>query len=318
MPERHNNFQDLMASIHQQLASPYQVAEPEMLPDSSTGQEREVDLVIRSSIAGYEIIISVECTDSKQPVSVEWVEQMCCKHNDLSTHKLVLISESGYTEAAHAKALALGAELLSLEAAKDVQWTKFVDRHAKLFVAAIDIVAAVVPASPTYASDRSYQGILMQTEFLDPEGQLRETAGEIAHAILSKKQIQAATIGKMDATHCGGWEIHIDMQPGVRMRLPDGSEHAVEELKVIVPMLVRFDLERASFRDGQVAYGTSQTKYGEFLLSILEVEGNAPGAQVRIRGPWGEVQSYDLTGSHNEEAAVASDEAMRAPIGKRP
>jgi hypothetical protein len=108
---------------------------------------------------------------------------------------------------------------------------------------------------------------------------------------------------------------------GVRMRLPDGSERAVEELKVFVlanPMLVRFDLERASFRDGQLAYGTSQTKCGEFLLSILEVEGNAPGAQVRIRGSWGEAQSYDLTGSHNEEAAVASDEAMRALTGKRP
>jgi hypothetical protein len=54
---------------------------------------------------------------------------MCCKHDDLSTDKLVLISKSGYTEAAHAKALALGAELLSPEAAPDVQWTKFVDRH---------------------------------------------------------------------------------------------------------------------------------------------------------------------------------------------
>jgi hypothetical protein len=214
MLKRHNNFQDLMASIHQQLASPYQVAESEMLPDSSTGQEWEVDLVIRSSIAGYEIIISVECTDSKRPVSVEWVEQMCCKHDDLSTDKLVLISKSGYTEAAHAKALALGTDLLSLEAAPDVQWTKFVDRQAKLFIAAIDTVTAVFPASPTYTSDRSYQGIPRHTEVLAPEGHLRAIAGEIAHAILSKEKIQAATVGKMDATHCGGREISIDIQPG--------------------------------------------------------------------------------------------------------
>lgn len=318
MPKRHNIFQDLMASIHQQLDSPNRVTESEMLRDSSTGQEREVDLVIRSSAAGYEIIISVECTDRRRPVTVEWVEQMCCKHNNLPTQKLVLISKSGYTEAAHSKALALRAEPLSLEAARDVQWTRYVDRQANLFLAAIDTVTAVVPSSPTYTSDRSDQGIPMQTEFLDPEGQLRATAGEIAHAILSKQQIQAVTIGKMDATYGGGWEIYISMKSGVRMRLPDGSEHAVDEFKVILianPMLVLFDLERASFRDVQVAYGTSQTKYGEFLLSILEVEGKASGAQVRIRRPWGEIQSYDLTGLHDEETSVASDESMRALIG---
>ena len=317
MPKRHNIFQDLMVSIHQQLAFPCRVAESEMLLDPSSGQAREVDLVIRSNFVGYEIVISVECTDRKRPVSVEWVEQICCKHRDLPTQKLVLISKSGYTAAAHAKALAFGAEPLSLDTARQVNWTKYVDRYSKLFLAAIDIVTVVVPTSPTYIPDDPYRGIPMQTEFLDSEGKFRATAEEIAHAILAKEQILAATISKMNIVHGDGWELGIAMQPGVRMRLPDGTEHGVEEFKVVIlanPLLVRFDLERASFRDAQVAYGASQTTYGDFLLTILETEENMPNAQVRVRRPWGEVQSYDLVGEHSTEPAIASDEAMRALI----
>lgn len=321
MPKRHNIFQDLMASIHQQLASPCQVAESAMLYDSSSGQVREVDLVLRSTLVGYEIVISVECTDRKRPVSVEWVEQMCCKHRDMPTQKLVLISKSGYTAAAHAKALAFGAEPLSLEIARQVDWAKYVNRHSKLFLAAVDAVTVVVPVSPTYTPERPLHGIPMQTEFLAPESTFCATAEEIAYALLAKEQILIATIGKMDVIHGSGWELSVAMQAGVRMRFPDGAEHAVEELKVAVlahPLLVRFDLERASFRDAQVAYGVSPTKYGELLLTILAAEGTTPSAQMRMRRPWGEVQSYDLAGKHSAAPAVASDEVMRALIGKRP
>jgi hypothetical protein len=309
-----------MASIHQQLAFPCRVTESEMLRDPSSGRAREVDLVIRSKVAGFEIIISVECTDRKRPASVEWVEQICCKHRDLPTQKLVLISKSGYTTAARAKALAFGVEPLSLDTAQQVNWTKYVDRHSKLFLASIDIVTVVVPTSPTYIPVSPYHGISMQTVFLDPEGKIRATAEEIAYALLAKEQILAATVSKMNIVHGGGWDICIAMKPRVRMRFPDGSEHEVEELKVSVlanPLLVRFDLERASFRDAQVAYGTSQTKYGNFLLTILEAEGNMPSAQVRIRRPWGEMQSYNLASEHSIEPVGASDEAMRALIGER-
>jgi hypothetical protein len=123
MPKRHNIFQDLMVSIHKQLSSSCQITESEMFSDPSSGQAREVDIVILSRVAlGYEMVISVECTDRKRPVAVGWVEQMCCKHRDLPTHKLVLVSKSGYTKTALLKGRSLGAELLSIEAAKQVDW----------------------------------------------------------------------------------------------------------------------------------------------------------------------------------------------------
>jgi hypothetical protein len=316
MPKRYNIFQDLMASMHKQLASSCRIAESEMFTDPSSGQAREVDLVIRSSAAGYEIVISIECTDRKRLASVEWVEQMCCKHRDLPTHKLVLVSKSGYTQAAILKGRAFGAELLSIEAAKQVDWAKYVNKFSRLFLISIDSVTVVVPVSKTYTASSPYLGIPMKTQFFDSGGEFHATAEEIANAFLSKEQILAA-MSEMDITDRGGWEILIPTKPGVQMHLPDGLEYEIDGLKVVLlanPLVVCFDLERFSFRDVQVAYSSSKTKYGELLLTIVEVEGSKPSAQIRVRRPWGELQSYNLTGGAIEDFPIASDEKMKAII----
>lgn len=320
MPKRHNVFQDLMASIHQQLAAPCRMVESEMLQDAVSGQTREVDLVIRSTIADYELVISVECTDKKRPVSVVWVEQMCAKHRDLPTHKLVLISKSGFSKAAIEKAHVLGAEPSTLEGARQVNWAKYVGRHLRLFFAAIDALTVVIPDSPTFAPDCPHHGIPMKTEFVDPEGMVRATAEEIAHAVLAREQILAATIGKMDVKSSAGWEVIIPMKSGVQMRFPGGSEHSVRQVKIAIlanPLSVSFDLANASFRDAQIAFGTSKTKYGDFLLTMVESEGEKPSGEVRVRRPWGEVQNYPLAGDDDPAPKAASDQAMSALIGFR-
>jgi hypothetical protein len=121
----------------------------------------------------------------------------------------------------------------------------------------------------------------------------------------------------MDINDRGGWEILIPTKPGVKMRLEDGLEYGIEGLKVVLlanPLVVCFDLERFSFRDREVAYGPTQTKYGDFLLTIVESEGIKPSAQIRLRRPWGELQSYNLTGEAIKDFPMASDEEMKAII----
>jgi hypothetical protein len=242
---------------------------------------------------------------------------MCCKHRDLPTHKLVLVSKSGYTKAALLKGRALGAELLSIEAAKQVDWAKYVNRYTRLFLVAVDAVTVVVPVSTTYTASSLYRGIPMKTDFLNSEGKFHATAEEIANTFLSKKQILTATVGKMDITDRGGWEILIPTKPGVLMRLPDGLEYEIDGLKVALlanPLRVCFNLERFSFRDAQAAYGSTKTKYGDLLLTIIEVEGSKPSAQIRVRRPWGELQSYNFAGGAVEDFPIASEEAMKAII----
>jgi hypothetical protein len=66
-----------------------------MLPHR-LGGEREVDVVIRSQMAGHEIIVSVEAAARGRIADVTWVEQLVAKHRYLPTTKLVLVSESGF------------------------------------------------------------------------------------------------------------------------------------------------------------------------------------------------------------------------------
>lgn len=318
MPRRHNIFQDLLAAIHQELASPCLVVESEMLRDASTGQAREVDLVIRSSVGGYEVVLALECTDRNRPVDVEWVEQMWSKHSKLPTNKLILVSKSGYTATAHAKARSLGVEALGLDAARQVNWTRYVDQHSKLWLVTVHTVPVMLVVSPTYSPDHPYQGIPARTTFSDPEELVRATAVEIANALLAKKQVLAATVGRMDDPAGGGWMLGVSLKPGVRMRFPDGMEHDVQELKIAFiakPFLAKFDLQRASFRGAEIAFGSSHTQYGDLLLTIVETEGTPPSAQVRVRGPSGEVQSYDLIGRRTPGLPIASDETMRTLVG---
>ncbi len=115
MPRRTNIFQEVVAIIHEHMAAAATVQESAMLVSRATGFEREVDVVIRSQVAGYELIVSVEATARRRKVDVQWVEGMVGKHADLPTSLLVLVSEAGFTEAARQLAAKKGAVALAPE-----------------------------------------------------------------------------------------------------------------------------------------------------------------------------------------------------------
>lgn len=68
-----------------------------MLEQRTTGVLREVDVVVRSDIAGHEVIVGIEARASARKADLLWVETLLGKHEDLPTSKLVLVSESGFT-----------------------------------------------------------------------------------------------------------------------------------------------------------------------------------------------------------------------------
>jgi predicted Mrr-cat superfamily restriction endonuclease len=100
VPRRTNLFQDVVAVIHEHLAGDAVMEESAMLTNRLTGEQREVDVVLRRTTAGYETVIAVEATSRRAPVTAPWVEQMVGKHANLPTDKLVLVSESGFTKQA--------------------------------------------------------------------------------------------------------------------------------------------------------------------------------------------------------------------------
>ena len=86
-----------------------------MLENRVTAELREVDVVIRSTIAGHQLVVSVEATATGRKADTSWVERMLGKHADLPTSHLVLVSQAGFSATAMALAAAKGAAMLSPE-----------------------------------------------------------------------------------------------------------------------------------------------------------------------------------------------------------
>ena len=124
MPKRTNLFQRLAASVYSQLSKGWYVAESVMLPDSLTGELREVDVVARGTVSTHDIYMSIECRDHARPADVTWIECKAKKHESLPTSKLVLWSRSGFTKAAILKAKALKIDTFSEVEAINADWAK--------------------------------------------------------------------------------------------------------------------------------------------------------------------------------------------------
>jgi hypothetical protein len=125
MPKRSNIFQRLVKLLHEKLDENWVVSESEMLTHRLTNEEREVDIVLKYKLGNHDVIVSIECTDTKRPASSTWVETMAKKHDFLPTSKLVLWSASGFYKPAITTAEKLGIDIVSQSTNNDLEWSKF-------------------------------------------------------------------------------------------------------------------------------------------------------------------------------------------------
>jgi hypothetical protein len=115
VPKRTNVFQEVIAILQQHVAGDATVEECGYLVHRDTGKNREVDVVIRSQVAGHEVILCVEATATGRKADVTWVEAMIQKHRKLPTSKLILVSQAGFYDAARKQAEAENAVPLAPE-----------------------------------------------------------------------------------------------------------------------------------------------------------------------------------------------------------
>lgn len=111
MPQRTNDFQQLIAQIIELLEDPEVIEESKEFPDPDTGQPREVDVyaLVRGKIDGRQITIAVECVDRSRKMDVTWVEGMYGKHSRLGIADVVLlVSKKGFYHTAEVKAKRFG------------------------------------------------------------------------------------------------------------------------------------------------------------------------------------------------------------------
>lgn len=100
-----------------------------MLTHRLTGEEREVDIVLKYKLGIHDVLVSIECIDRKRKADSTWVETMAKKHEFLPTSKLVLWSSSGFYKPAIITAEKLGIETVSQNQNNFTEW----DNIANIF-----------------------------------------------------------------------------------------------------------------------------------------------------------------------------------------
>jgi hypothetical protein len=113
MPRRSNEFQHLVAMLTALSSDGAAIHESVELMEIASTETREVDVVAIGEVAGHQTVVCIECRDWKRPQTVEWVEQAPTKFDDLGANVRVLVSASGFTKTALAKAARYGIKTIT-------------------------------------------------------------------------------------------------------------------------------------------------------------------------------------------------------------
>ncbi|MCZ8011306.1 MAG: hypothetical protein ACK5U0_04700 [Gemmatimonas sp.] len=285
MPKKSNSFQRVIALLHEQLAAEASVTESEMLTDSRTGEQREVDIVIRSEIGGYPVIIGVECVDHGRPATVQWVEGMLGKHADLPTDKLILVASSGFSRQALVKAEKRGALCLSLAEAASAEWTQLV---GKLPVAYLDVVTHELKVSARLVQPDQTQAITdltPDTILCDRERHNRVLARELAAAIANRPEVGMHVMKHMHDNSLREHAYHVAYRAGEIMFAVDSSDEQHQVVEFYVSLLSKrtqtaVPLKHRVAGAALVAYGEGSGELGELRVAIVERDKQPPVVEV--------------------------------------
>ena len=299
MPRRSTPFQRMVFHVQQQLSPGATVEESALLVDRATGSRREVDVVIRSGVGEHEVVVSLECLERKRKATVQWVEQMAMKHQALPTNKLVLVSASGFTSTALEKAQALAIDTYSLDAALDVDWTRYVGKETEFPLTwfeyhlwAVTLVLTEVGPHTEFAAGPSTQlwssagdGLGTLGEYVYPRLESWESFGE--HA--------AEFIGEKSEGRLG-----LEMRPQRRFYVadPEGRHHEVAAIRAYIEFEVAkmpVGLTAGTWRGTPVGFGTGDSPLGHASITVMEPSEGAAFGAVTVPDPdSGEPQTVKL------------------------
>ena len=296
MPKRSNAFQNLFHILHRQLAVNATVTESKMLLDNVTGQEREVDIVIESVVAGHKVTMGVECIATKRKSCVEWVERMRGKHQNLPTDKLILVSQSGFYKSASKKAHFYGIETISLGEAVKADWTKIVGKTERLFFEYYDNTARY------YVEMKCDDGRIekwappnQQVVILDDgtEG----TINQAVNTIVASEQVWKHVFYTLDSGGEPKFSIAYCRDTAWHILDRNGSRREIARLIIILETVKEktpVPLQHGNALGYQVSFGEGAFSKGSVSLAVLESEGQPTTTAIRF--PWGEVQISQPSG----------------------
>jgi hypothetical protein len=128
VPQRTNDFQELVAMIRRAFARPGDVVtESAMVPGGCDQGEREIDILHQTSDGLVTIKIAIETKDEKRPMSVTAFESYCAKYRGecrVCMDKFVLVSRNGFTKSVRKRAAEMDVPLMTLDEATSFDWAR--------------------------------------------------------------------------------------------------------------------------------------------------------------------------------------------------
>ena len=95
MPARTNEFQKLVKVInHHLVPTGAKITESAMLYDSESEINREIDILVESTLLNCDIKIGIECTTNRRPLDVRIIESYREKHRKVGINQTVIVSKS--------------------------------------------------------------------------------------------------------------------------------------------------------------------------------------------------------------------------------
>jgi hypothetical protein len=275
--------------VQRQLAPYASVAESELMTDRATGEPREVDIVVRSRVGEHEIVVSVECLEHSRKATVSWIEQMITKHQALPTHKLVLVSASGFTVPAIAKATALGIEVLSLDSADTFDWTSIVGKAASLPITWFEYHLHGV----TLVMELNDRPIELpfgpNTQLLSAAGEPKTTLGDIVHPLLQSWE-KFGERAAQQLPQDGETQFGVELRPRDVNFVSDaaGNLHPVSAIRAYVSghaITMPVALKSAAWRGTPIAYGSGPSPLGDISVTVVEPMGAPIGGVATVASP---------------------------------
>ena len=290
MPRRTNDFQDLIGLIERQLAPEgARVTESAFLSDKTTGEEREVDIVIETRVGVHPFVIGVECVDQGRPMDSTSVEEIIGTHQDLPLHKTVIVSRSGFYKPAIKKANAHEVETFTLAEACAGDWTVIVNKLGHVTVMSVLLpyatnVTLVFEEENSTPPDFEPSDLPKCTLYTRTDT-ARGTPVEMTDQVLRHpKLIQA--IEKHAFTDSGtGIKLEIRFESGTYLLHPSGSKHNVHSLQITAKCrkeLSKIPLEHVSYGSAQVAHGKGKSFGRPVKITFVEQAGEQAKVGIRI------------------------------------